>query len=556
MALVAAGAVALAVVSGGSSADPRTPAELPGLPPPFLGTVVAGSGGLTAAIDAYGDVVDLRAPGPAGRGLIDNPADRQAAGSVAATTGIVPRVQIGGGTALPLWRADSVEQRYLPGTNAVRTIARFGRIRVAIGDAAAGGRLERVLDVSAPPGTRVRPAFGVNLEGGAHCREEREPGRLALVCSASRPSATARSSTNPDDGSAAGRLRAGRVIEVASAGDRHWIGRARPLGSGAPRWARRMYRRSLLTLRALTDQRTGAVAAGARDGWAYVWPRDASAAALAFAAAGYRPQARRVARFLRGLDLGAAARFRGDGAPVGGRGVQGDASGWVAVAARAAGLPSPPQSLPWRDRADYQESDPGSYLANATASVAASAGASAVDGPQIRLYGGKSAHRQEAAGIERAFETPEGLVRRAGDPASGLDSAAAWAVRPFPIPALYPPVRRTLLRLAGTGAPGPPESRFGITPGERWPGVDPWTAPTAWSAWSLAALADRERRHPTAACRERRAALSLLADLRRAATPAGALPERVDARTGVPRSTTPLAWSHAFAILALRELWP
>jgi GH15 family glucan-1,4-alpha-glucosidase len=26
----------------------------------------------------------------------------------------------------------------------------------------------------------------------------------------------------------------------------------------------------------------------------------------------------------------------------------------------------------------------------------------------------------------------------------------------------------------------------------------------------------------------------------------------VDARTGVPTSTTPLAWSHAFAILALR----
>jgi GH15 family glucan-1,4-alpha-glucosidase len=34
------------------------------------------------------------------------------------------------------------------------------------------------------------------------------------------------------------------------------------------------------------------------------------------------------------------------------------------------------------------------------------------------------------------------------------------------------------------------------------------------------------------------------------------LPERVDARTGTPTSTTPLAWSHAFAILALRELWP
>ncbi len=86
---------------------------------------------------------------------------------------------------------------------------------------------------------------------------------------------------------------------------------------------------------------------------------------------------------------------------------------------------------------------------------------------------------------------------------------------------------------------------YGITPGEGWDGgPDPWSAPTAWSAWSLAALG------------ERRQALRLLRALRRSATPVGTLPERVDAETGVPRSTTPLAWSHAFAILALRELWP
>ena len=49
-----------------------------------------------------------------------------------------------------------------------------------------------------------------------------------------------------------------------------------------------MYARSLLTMRALTDAGSGAVAAGARDGWAYVWPRDAGAVAIAFASAGYR----------------------------------------------------------------------------------------------------------------------------------------------------------------------------------------------------------------------------------------------------------------------------
>ena len=111
-------------------------------------------------------------------------------------------------------------------------------------------------------------------------------------------------------------------------------------------------------------------------------------------------------------------------------------------------------------------------------------------------------------------------------------------MRPFPQPALFPAVRRGLLRLTAN------RTRFGITPGEGWPGVDPWTAPTAWTAWSLSALG------------QRRQALLLLGDLRRAATPAGDLPERVDTRSGIARSTTPLAWSHAFAILALRQLWP
>jgi len=278
-----------------------------------------------------------------------------------------------------------------------------------------------------------------------------------------------------------------------------------------------MYRRSLLVLRALTDRRTGAVAAGARDGWADVWPRDAAAAAIALAKAGYRREARRVARFLAGLNLSAAARFRGTGAPVPGRGAQGDAAGWVAAAARAAGLqPSHGDRRRWRDRADYQEGGGGDYLGNAIAS-------------------GLNAH-----GIGELFGFDGALVRVAGDPGSGVDSAAAWAVRPFPRPSLFPAVRRTLLRLVARGG-----SRFGIVPSETWNGGDdPWTAPTAWTAWALAALGNR------------RAALSLMIDLRRAATPLGLLPERVDAHTGLPTSTTPLAWSHAFAILALRELWP
>jgi hypothetical protein len=276
---------------------------------------------------------------------------------------------------------------------------------------------------------------------------------------------------------------------------------------------------------------------------------------MAYAAAGYPGQARRVAGVLEGLGARTtqAARFTGDGSPVPGRGPQGDAPGWIAAAARAAGLPpsQPPATNAWRNLPDYQESSAGTYLGNALAATATRW----ADGPEGREYRDESARGVDGtktADIERfssrrrvegriaaEFGTAQGLVREAGDPGSGLDSAAAWAVRPFASPALYPAARRTLLDLASHA------TRFGITPGERWRGgSDPWTAPTAWSAWSLAALGDRA------------AALRLLADLRRAATPAGALPERVDAHTGVPRSTTPLAWSHAFAILALRQLWP
>jgi hypothetical protein len=318
--------------------------------------------------------------------------------------------------------------------------------------------------------------------------------------------------------------------------DRRWLARARPLGRGAPEWARRMYRRSLLVLRALVDRR-GAAVAGARAGWAYVWPRDAGAVTVALASAGFRAEARRIARFLLGLDLGAAARFNRDGGPVEGRGAQGDAAGWVAAAARAAGIHARTSSTEystagarrpaWRDRADYQEGDAGDYLGNAIASGASS------------------------DLIAKAFGAGGTLARIAGDPGSGADSAAAWAVRPFPHPALFAAARRTLLRLVAER-----ETRFGIVPSADWQGGDdPWSAPTAWTAWALATLS---REDPNRRLRGdgRHAALELIADLRRAATPLGLLPERVDAHTGLPTSTTPLAWSHAFAILAIRELWP
>src|SRR5436190_109370 len=333
VAVLAAGAL---LVSGGHEGDPETPAGLPGLPPPFLGVAVLGDGELTAAADAYGDVVDLR-PNPAGRALIENPADRQAAGTVDPDVGIQVWVRAGGEPARPMWEADSVRQRYLPGTNVLRTVARFGADWVAVEQAARGDRL------------------AITVDGGSADAELRVNGGRGLL------------------------TRSPRVIREAAAADRSWLARRRSLGAAAPAWARRMYERSLLVLHGLTAH-NGAVAAGARDGWAYVWPRDASAVAIAFDAAGYRDEARRVVRFLLGLGLAQAARFHGDGGPVPGRPAQGDAIGWVAAASQAAGIIASSkhaarilagnEPIPWRDHADYWEGEPGNYLGNAIASTA------------------------------------------------------------------------------------------------------------------------------------------------------------------------------------------
>lgn len=538
-------AAAVVLVSGGEDGGPRTPAALPGLPPPFLGTAVAGDGGLTAAVDAYGDVVDLR-PGPAGRALIDNPSDRQAAGTVPEDTGIVPRVRIGG-EAMAMWEADRVTQRYLAGTNVVRTVARFGGARVVVTVAASSDDLAVTMRASGGS-----PSVAVHVRNGIRCAQQRRAAVLDLVCRSGRGVASVSA-----------------AIRGAAAAGRGWLRRSKGLGAGAPGWARSMYERSLLTVHALTSAKTGAVAAGARDGWAYVWPRDAATAALALEASGHHDEARALAKFLAGLDLTAAARFTEGGAPVPGRAAQGDALGWVDAAARGTGIPEPLELFPWRDRADYQESSPGTYLGNALAATATSS----VGGPKTQDRAEFSAHQHR---VLREFGTPDGLVRSAGDPGSGLDSAAAWAVRPFRLTALYPAAEQTLLHLVEAATP------YGITPGEGWGGgEDPWTAPTAWSAWALAALstapretdlrdprtnlpAVRERGGPSGRFphsesrhhRSRQAALALLADLRRASTPAGDLPERVGAHTGIPTSTTPLLWSSAFAVLALRELWP
>ena len=253
----------------------------------------------------------------------------------------------------------------------------------------------------------------------------------------------------------------------------------RPLGPGAPRWARRLYRRSIRVLLAFTDPHSGAMIAGERDGWDYVWPRDAGAGALALEAAGLRPEAQRVDGFLGRLDLD-AARFYPDGDRVPGRPAAGDEEGWSGQDGTEV----------WRDRQDYGENVTGDLLGNAIAAGA------------------------PTSEIERRFLSPRGLVREQGG--TQLDSAAAWAVTVFPRPELFPAARRTL-------SDDGPRLDAVRHPADR--GLD--------SGRSL----DRSDRVGSMGPRElgdTQAADRLLAELHRAETPDGTLPERVDAPDGRP----------------------
>ena len=244
VAVLAAGAL---LVSGGHEADPATPAGPPGMPPPFLGIAVLGDG----SADGGGRCLW-------GRG-------RPAAGAGGAGADREPGRPAGG--------RDGRSRHRDTGLGAGRRRAGAADVGGGLDPAASPARHQRAANRGA-----VRRGAGRGRTGGA--------GRGAGGCRAPQRGR----------GRAAGeRRRSGadpisRVcIDEAAAADRRWLAAAADSAPAHHRGRRQMYERSLLVLHALTG-RNGAVAAGARDGWAYVWPRDASATAIAFAAAGYRAE--------------------------------------------------------------------------------------------------------------------------------------------------------------------------------------------------------------------------------------------------------------------------
>jgi glucoamylase len=345
---------------------------------------------------------------------------------------------------------------------------------------------------------------------------------------------------------------------AAAAAERAWLARGRLPGAT---WAEReAAARSLAFLRLLL--RPGGAEVAAQPGyWAYVWPRDASFAAAAFAVTGHGAEARSILGFLARTqrpDGTWPARSRADGTPVAdGRAPQLDATGWVpwavwlasgqgadrgfarrlwptvraAADAAARSLDRHGLPPPGPDYWERTERSPtlGTAAALRTGLRAAADLAATLDPARARRWRARAATLGRA--IPARFAGPGGYRHATGG--GGPDAAVTWLAPPF-APAT-PGVRAALAAAARQlTVPG-----GGVVPGLRWRRGNAWTPATASFALAAAAGGDR-----TDADR-------LLGWLLAHRTTLGAFPERVRRADGQPRSVAPIAWTHALVLLAL-----
>jgi glucoamylase len=356
-------------------------------------------------------------------------------------------------------------------------------------------------------------------------------------------------------------------VAAAVAADRAWLAGGTVPGADATQ--RAAAARSLLDLRLLLRP-GGAVLAAQTPYWAYVWPRDASFVAAAFAVTGHEREAVEILEFLgrtQRRDGTWPARFRPDGTPVtDSRPAQLDATGWVPWAAwlasdegrdletarrlwamvRAAATAAerslgsdglPPAGSDYWERFERRPTL-GTAAALRTGLRAAGDLAAAMDHPEAAARYRSAAVRLGTV-ISRTFWGPAGFHRYpvqlggAAPRGDGPDAAVTWLGPPFapPTPMVWEGVARAAAQL------GPGDG--GAVPGMPWRGADYWTPATA--SFALADMASGDR-----LAAERR--LGWLLDHR---TALGAFPERVRRGDGAPRSVAPLAWTNAIVLLTL-----
>ena len=356
---------------------------------------------------------------------------------------------------------------------------------------------------------------------------------------------------------------------VAEQADREWL-RAGTVPGDTAAW-RSMATRALLDLR--RDVRSnGAVVAGWRSGWDYVWPRDSSWVAVALAQTGHPAMAYRILRFLQRMQPGNgiwAARYLPDGSgPVlDGRPAELDADGWVpwAVWSWAATQPLTPDGRPSRELAqlwpmvvraadaaarsltrdglpgpamDYWENSVQVTLGTAAPLLAGLRAAAALAADLGGAAATRDGHRWAAAAarLARAITAAFGRTGYQRQPlaGSGADAAITFLGPPFaaPGPQVLRAARSAQLTLSVPNG--------GLAPGQAWSGTPDvaWTAETAFFALFDASTGQHDR------------AAALLDWLAAHRTNLGSLPEQVNS-AGQPASTAPLSWTDAVTLLAL-----
>ncbi|HWL37537.1 MAG TPA: hypothetical protein VNQ77_15235 [Frankiaceae bacterium] len=316
-------------------------------------------------------------------------------------------------------------------------------------------------------------------------------------------------------------------------------------------------RTALLDVRRLTDR--GAAVAAHAPYWRYVWPRDASFVAVAYARTGHLADARAVLDFLQevqGEDGSFHARYLPDGSgPPDARGLQEDGPGWAlwalaevfdrdaASAGRyatlldrsarrlesRAGLP-PPSSDYWEVR---ERRLTLGIAAPTLAGLDAAAHVYAMTGHGARAEEVRHAADRTATAIERVYG-PRYPRHLGGEE---VDAAVTFLLPPFQ--------RRTVAGAAEAAHHAPKRMRRtagGVAPGEGWKqdGVS-WTPETALFALVAATAGDDKR------------ARHWLDWLARHRTDDGSLPEKVT-YDGEPAGPAPLAWTSALVVLTTLAL--
>jgi hypothetical protein len=351
-----------------------------------------------------------------------------------------------------------------------------------------------------------------------------------------------------------------------AARQRAWLTAGTVPGTGGP--FEPMVRDALLDLRTMTLE-NGASLAGGPGKWRYVWPRDASFAAVALARSGHPDDAMAVLGYLADLqswDGRLQARYLPDGSgPPDDRGVQEDGAGWVLwatgqvlAAIPAADRARPPlkvMQLAERTSArilaltqdgtrlpppssDYWEVPETSLTLGTVAPMLAGLEAAAAVYSDVgrSAFAGRLtvASIRLRAAVEASFGT-RGYPRHVDGDA--VDAAVTFVLPPF-----------QQLPLAGAETAWSRATRVmrrpggGLAPGEGWKqdGIS-WTPETALFALSAAS---------TGRPAQARAWLRWLAEHR---TASGSLPEKV-LSNGEPAAVAPLAWTAALVVLTADAL--